>query len=528
MKRAALATKGAVLGAVMLSAPAAHAVDGFTDTGEDLVPRDKFDYRIDGYFRVRGEMLNDLDLDRGLTPSGQPLFPVDLANPSNKTLYYWDMRLRTDLSVYAPGGTMAVKARIDVLDNVTLGSDAAGIPSASTRYEQGPRTFRIKWAYGEVLTPIGLFAAGRMGNNWGMGMLANSGDCLDCDTGDAADRLAWIAPMFGHILALAYDFSATEVTAPVAGGLTYVDVEPSADVRTVTAAFLRYHDDLALARRRRAGKTSLEYGAYVSHRWQQYDVPATYLPTDQAVPITASQVMFRGYNATAFDVWARVTSRFLHVEAEGAYLNATADQASLVPGALYNEPVTSNQFGAALQSEIAEPDGVVGGGLDVGFASGDNSPGFGAFVPIGAPLAKPGDLTGAKADPPYDTHVDNFQFSPDFHIDRILFREIIGTVTGAGYLRPHARWTFARLGNGGFQADIAGVASMAAYAISTPGGKLPLGVEIDPTLGYSNGDGFFLALEYGILFPLAGLDNPVEHLDAKPAQLARVRINYVF
>jgi uncharacterized protein (TIGR04551 family) len=519
----------AVLVAVMLSASTAMASSGdFTDTGEDLVPRDKFDYRIDGYFRVRGEMLNDLDLNRGLTPSGQPLFPVDLSNPSNKTLYYWDSRLRTDLAVYAPGGTMAVKARIDVLDNITLGSDAAGIPSASTRYEQGPRTFRIKWAYGEVLTPIGLFAAGRMGNQWGMGMLANSGDCLDCDTGDAADRLAWIVPMFGHIFALAYDFSATEVTAPVAGGLTYVDVEPSADVRTVTAAFLRYHDDLALTRLRKAGRTTFEYGAYLSHRWQQNDVPATYLPTDEAVPITASQVMFRGYDATAIDAWARVTMRALRVEAEGAYLNATADQGSLIPSILYNRPVTSNQFGAVLQSEVAEPDGAVGAGLDVGFASGDDSPGFGAFVPIGAPLAKPGDLTGAKADPPYDTHVNNFQFSPDFHIDRILFREIIGTVTGAGYVRPHARWTFARLGHGGFEADVAGVASMAAFALSTPGGKLPLGVEIDPTLGYSNGDGFSLALEYAVLFPLAGLDNPVEHLDAKPAQLARVRINYVF
>jgi uncharacterized protein (TIGR04551 family) len=517
----------ALVGAIVMSARTAAAT-GFTDTGEDIVPRDKFDYRVDGYFRLRGEMLYDLDLNRGLTPSGQPLFPVDLANPSNKTLYYWDSRLRTDIAIYAPGGTMAVKARIDVLDNITLGSDAAGIPSASTRYEQGARTFRIKWAYGEELTPIGLFVAGRMGNNWGLGMLANSGDCLDCDTGDAADRIAWIAPMFGHIFALAYDFSATLVTAPVGGGQTYVDVEPSADVRTVTAAFLRYKSDLALARRRKAGKTTLEYGAYFSHRWQQNDVPATYLPTDQAVPITASQVMMRGYDATAIDGWARLTTRALRIEGEFAYLNATAEQASLVPGVLYNRPVTSNQFGAVLESEVAEPGGSVGAGLDLGFASGDDSPGFGAFVPIGAPLAKPGDLTGAKADPPYDTHVNNFQFSPDYHIDRILFREIIGTVTGAGYVRPHARWTFAHVGNGGFEASVAGIGSMAAYALSTPGGKLPLGVEIDPTLSYNNGDGFLLALEYGVLFPLAGLDNPVAHLSAKPAELARVRINYVF
>ena len=42
------------------------------------------------------------------------------------------MRLRTDVAVYAPGGSVAVKARIDVLDNVALGSDAPGIPAQST------------------------------------------------------------------------------------------------------------------------------------------------------------------------------------------------------------------------------------------------------------------------------------------------------------------------------------------------------------------------------------------------------------
>jgi uncharacterized protein (TIGR04551 family) len=517
----------ALVGAILLLSRTASAT-GFTDTGEDIVPRDKFDYRVDGYFRLRGAMLYDLDLDRGLTPSGQPLFPVDLSNPSNKTLYAWDARLRTDVAIYAPGGTMAVKARIDVLDNITLGANAQGIPSASTQYEQGARTFRIKWAYGEELTPIGLFVAGRMGNDWGLGMLANSGDCLDCDTGDAADRIAWIAPMVGHIFALAYDFSATLATAPVPSGATYVDVEPSADVHTVTAAFLRYKSPLSLARRRKAHKTTLEYGAYFSHRWQQDDIPAAYLPTDQAVPITASQVMMRGYDATAIDGWARFTTHDLRIEAEAAYLNATAEQASLVPGVLYNQPVTSSQFGAVLESEVSQADGDLGAGLDVGFASGDDSPGFGAFVPIGAPLAKPGDLTGAKADPPYDTHVNNFQFSPDYHIDQILFREIIGTVTGAGYLRPHARWTFAHIGRGGIDASVAGIASMAAYALSTPGGKLPLGVEVDPTLTYRNEDGFILALEYGALFPLAGLDNLAEHLTAKPAELARIRFHYVF
>jgi uncharacterized protein (TIGR04551 family) len=124
--------------------------------------------------------------------------------------------------------------------------------------------------------------------------------------------------------------------------------------------------------------------------------------------------------------------------------------------------------------------------------------------------------------------VNNFQFHPDYFIDRILFREIIGTVTSAYYLRPHARVDVMRVAPGVLQASVAAIASWAAYAENAPGGKAPLGVEIDPTLAYASRDGFGVALEYAVLFPMAGLDNPVAHLSAFPAQLGRVRVMYRF
>ena len=67
----------------------------------------------------------------------------------------------------------------------------------------------MKRAYGEALTPFGALAIGRMGSQWGLGMLANAGDCLDCDSGDAADRIAFVTSDRGHLWAVAYDFSAT-------------------------------------------------------------------------------------------------------------------------------------------------------------------------------------------------------------------------------------------------------------------------------------------------------------------------------
>jgi uncharacterized protein (TIGR04551 family) len=185
-------------------------------------------------------------------------------------------------------------------------------------------------------------------------------------------------------------------------------------------------------------------------------------------------------------------------------------------------------MGAAFESEIGAPEAPVGAGIDAGYASGDSAPGFNAFPKIAAPLAQPGDLNGGQANPPYDTHINNFTFSPDYRIDRILFHEIIGSVTNAVYVRPHARWHVLQAPQGVLSAEIAAVESWAAVASATPGGKSPLGVEIDPTLAYASRDGFGVALEYAALFPFAGLDNPQQSLVAKPAQLGRVRFMFVF
>jgi uncharacterized protein (TIGR04551 family) len=518
----------AALAIALAALPRAAGATGFTDIGQDIVPRDRVGFDVHGYMRVRTEALDNLDLDRGLTPSGQPLYPVSLTDPTAQVLTYADMRLRTDFAVYAPGGGVAVKARIDTFDDQPLGGSYAGAPASSATQTSPSTPFHVKRAYGEALTPVGLLAAGRMGNAWGLGMLANGGDCADCDSGDSADRVAFVTPILDHIVALAYDFSATGPFVQAADGVRFIGIAPSAAVHTVTAALLHWRDDFARTRRRRAGKTTFEYGAYLSHRWQADDIPATYLPLAVPVTVNPSQVMDRGFTATAIDGWARLTMPELRVEAEWALLLANVDQPSLIPGVLYHVPVTSRQMGAALESEVGAPEARLGAGLDAGYASGDSAPGFNAFPKLAAPLAQPGDLNGGQANPPYDTHVDNFRFHPDYRIDRILFREIIGTVTNAVYLRPHGRVHILDVPQGRLSAEVAGVASWAAVGSSTPGGKAPLGVEVDPTLAYASHDGFGVALEYAVLFPMAGLDNPQQNLVAKPAQLARARFMFVF
>jgi uncharacterized protein (TIGR04551 family) len=367
-----------------------------------------------------------------------------------------------------------------------------------------------------------------MGNDFGLGMLANAGNCPDCDGGDSVDRVAFVTPLLGHIWAFAYDFTATGPFVPGKDGNSVISVDPAVWVHTLTFAVLRYHTPPAVRRRAAADKATFDYGLTASYRWQNKDIPATYLPTAQPVPIDAAQVMARGYTASALDTWARLAGPGYRVEIEAAYLHAKVDQASLIPGVLYKVPVTSDQLGVALESDFGDKQNAWSIGLDAGYASGDSAPGFGAFPAPGQTAPKPGDLDGPQANPPYDTTVNNFRFNTNYLIDRILFHEIIGTVTDAVYLRPHARIEPVRWSKGSLELGLFSVISFAAQPTSTPSGQRPLGVEIDPTVTYRSDYGFEAALEQATLIPLSGFDNPTLNLSAKPAQLWRLRLAYGF
>ncbi|MDX9720198.1 MAG: TIGR04551 family protein [Myxococcota bacterium] len=501
--------------------PSLALASGFKDVGDDLEPAEGSLFDIQGQFRLRGEWLNNFDLDHGLTPSGEPLFPGPVADPDAQSLTFADMRLRTDLAFVAPTGGVGVKMRLDVFDNLALGSTPNGPPLATKSQVSPAQAINVERLYGEVLLPFGLLAAGRMGADWGLGMLANGGDCDDCDSGDAADRIAFITPVFGHIFAIGYDFTNIGSVRSRKSGSRVIDFEPADDVRTLNFAVLRYFDEIAHERRRAAGKSTVEYGAYLSHQWQEYDIPASYIA---GVPPGA---ILRDYSATAIDGWFRVSGPWGRVELEAAVLTGEIGQASLIKGLELNEPVTTLAYGAALQSDFGSLDFPLRGGLDLGFASGDAAPGFGAYPGLSS-AAQPGDLDGLQFNYPSDTTVDNFAFHPDYRIDRILFRELIGTVTDAVYIRPHLDWRIADLGPSALTASLFAVASMAVEPNSTPGGERPLALELDPTIAYGSDDGFRAALEYAVLIPFSGLDNRLSGQSASAAQMLRLRLHYVF
>ncbi len=512
------------IAAMLAVAPFTARGTGFTDV-DPPANRENAQLELHGALRSRFDALHNLDLDRGTTPAGLPLYPVPLGSPGAQTLTGADLRLRFDLSLVAPGGGFAVKVRADVLDDVAFGASGVGMPGASTT--QRPGLVAIKRAYGEAYTPFGVLAAGRMGNQWGLGMLANGGDCADCDSGDAADRIAFLSPMLGHIVAVAYDFTATLPVGTRVDGVRALDLAPVADARTLTVALLKWRSDRSRERRRTAGKFTLDYGAYLSNRTQDQDVPASWMPVAAPVAIGVGQLVPRGYSATAVDGWIRLVTPSMRLELESAFLSARIEETSLIPGVLVGG-ATSSQLGAAFESEFGDPGARFTFGFDAGFASGDPAPGFGAFPTASGAAPGAGELDGPQAAFPRDTQVDNFRFSPDYRIDRILFRELVGTVTDVTYLRPHLRWRVLEAGPGALTFTLAAIASFAVEPSSTPSGEAPLGVELDPSLAWAHRDGFSLVLDTAVLFPLSAFDNPAQRLSARPAALARLRLNWGF
>src|SRR5688572_11678806 len=159
-------------------------------------------FEIDGYFRWRGDWMKNFHLgfsgEDGLgTPFPRSIScaadaPTD-ANCSG-TIKSSNIRLRLE-PVINIDERSSVHFQIDVLDNLVLGSTPDGSYNDGTARPtnisingfsggQAPQeagrnylydSIRVKQAWAEVMTPLGLLRFGRMPSHWGMGILANAG-----------------------------------------------------------------------------------------------------------------------------------------------------------------------------------------------------------------------------------------------------------------------------------------------------------------------------------------------------------------
>ncbi len=148
------------------------------------------------------------------------------------------------------------------------------------------------------------------------------------------------------------------------------------------------------------------------------------------------------------------------------------------------------QFGAALEVEYDRKELTVG--LHTGFASGDSAEGFGLH---GQPVISDADGTANEL-------VSAFKFDRNYDIDLLLFRELIGTVTNAYYIRPYVAYDlFDSVEDAlGARLDIVYGHSLAPKA--TPGDDPHLGLEFDLSLFYEEKGRFNFDIQAGLFVPV--------------------------
>jgi len=468
-------------------------------------------FQVSGYLRLRGDLLDDLSLRRGADPGGYYLFPPPVSSPGKGTLTSGNLRLRLE-PVLNVSDQVRVLAQVDLLDGVLLGQSPQVPPGDGSGADRD--SIRVKRAWGEVQTPVGLASFGRMPAQWGLGMVANAGSGMGDDLGDSVDRLQLAIPVRqlpvvgSAVLVPYYQVNSSGLSFAQSPGVSQpLDIDKADDNWSTGVRAVHLDTEEELRRKLDRGESSWNYGVWYQYTSQRYALSSLVgSPINQAEAATVREVKV-GETAHQADFWLRYRTRRVRLELEAAGIYGNVDDARLKATDAALGPVARRQVGAVLQGDYRFLDGKLTVGLEAGAASGDKTPGMGNRPERGLP--QPGSIDGSQvgstsaSGPVLDKAIRNFRFNPAYRVDLILWRELLGNVTDAWYLKPSVRYDV--LDGLSLRASL--VYSQAIYAESTPStNHRPLGLELDTGVHYASGDGFHLWLDWGVLQPLDGFN----------------------
>jgi uncharacterized protein (TIGR04551 family) len=438
------------------------------------------------------DLLNNLVL--GSTPDA---YAVQPANGQNSTTGYTS----AGFNGYAPAAAFST----------TQGSPTVGINS----YQNAVNVNRV-WA--EYMTPVGQIRFGRMPNQWGLGMVANAGDGIDSDYQSTVDRIMFVTGIKSWDLYFggAWDFPASGPT-----NSTPFDVYGGQPVNTCNLCnvgewvlFAVHRTNPELQKLKLAhGNVVINGGLETTYRRQYIDVNSGYTPlTIESANTTADQDLGNGLirrDAYAFipDAWLQALWGKLRIEGEFA---AILGDIGTLPGMSNYEqnPYMVREFGLVTETEYRAIEDKLHLGFGFGWASGDQwvqglNPGKTGLQP---------ELNNNIGP------IETFRFHPDYRIDLIFFRNILTRVEGAYYFRPSVDYDLIRQPNGQkFGGGLAIIWSRASAQEQDAGHARDLGIELDFRIYYQAKDGslnddptkiggFFSMLQYGVFFPLGGLN----------------------
>ena len=152
------------------------------------------EFRLDGWYRFRASLFHSLSLN------------TDDAD-SEGTRHWFEQRLRL-APQFRINPNVHVFMDLDVLDALRFGQKAEQLTAAGTADLTGApfteplplsdsvvpgddytESLFVRRAWAELYTGWVDLKVGRMGSHFGMGLLANDGNCDNCDYGDTVDRV---------------------------------------------------------------------------------------------------------------------------------------------------------------------------------------------------------------------------------------------------------------------------------------------------------------------------------------------------
>lgn len=475
--------------------------------------------------------------------SRQTLYACD-----NKTQAGANLRLRFNPEIHV-SDNVRVHAQVDLFDNLALGStpsgyrfasgnagqevvarsgyypvgfldDSAVSPSASSNSFRD--SIRVKRAWGEYTTPVGELRFGRMPHHWGMGMLYNSGDRHDDDYQSTIDRIMFTTGLkpLDLIVAASWDFpnEGAQGIINIPGAQPY-DLAELDDVNQYSFMIMRKKSAELQQQALSRGDIVLNTGAYFIYRDQT-------LANDQPIAGSAGGATpdadreelsknFSRRDAVSYtpDVWVQLLYKKFRFELEAAAVFGKIRSLEIGPDNQNdfrtNQSFLLQQFGLVAQLEQKFVEDRLRLGLSFGWGSGD-------------PDVYNSDRTGDLLPSPNDVQINDrtistFRFHPTYRVDMILNRNILQRVQGSYFIRPSAEYDFMRdpegLRAGG---AVQAIWTRASEFVQTPGHDADLGIELNAAVYFQARDGvlndspdrmggFYSSLQFGVLFPLAGM-----------------------
>jgi uncharacterized protein (TIGR04551 family) len=593
------------------------AEDDFGEFGSDALAEEEWKWdeptssslnflEIDGYFRFRYDMFHNLDLntyyqntetgqesgpfavgyappvpacntdiqDRGQGQPGDANYRPPANSCGNRndgsTLGGANMRLRLEptINVYEDA---QIKMQVDVLDNVVFGSTPDGFPpnplvpfsglsNSQNTLSDGVTglddAIQVKRVWAEVMTPLGQLRVGRMPDQFGMSAFMHDGSGIDQDFGNTVDRIAFATEVGDFLIVPGFDWVATGPTSAIRFdplGQPF-DRDQKDDVAQYHLTILRKDNKETIDQMLANDEVVLNYGLQNRLRFQGLDAANYFLNGDPTAQSRRQTFVRRDLQQWQYSMWFKMLWRKLLFETEYTGIVGKVGNAALAGGYdTAGQEISLSQHGVTANLEYKFLKDSLTVQLLFLYASGDSAPGWG-LRPLWLTSGTRGTWDGTQV-PAGDSRITNFRFNPDYVVDMILWRQLVGAVTDAIVIRPGVQYNLTEAL--GARLDV--VYSRAVKGNSTPSGSFSnlagraplgevdnnLGLETDLKLFFESERGFHVWLQYGIFFPFAGLNRevvvetgrstvfdadgaPIQRLDAAIAQTIQVLLALSF